>query len=132
MFQVNQLPDDCIPYWDYDFVDGDEPRDASAGAISACGFLEMAGMMDDSEPDKTIFESAAAQLLEAIIDNCTGDIGTDYDGLICLLHMQSHKVRALTSVLYTVTSSILKLLRAISFPISRNIGNLLLAIKTIS
>ena len=82
-FMLNHLPDDMIPYWDYDFVDGDEPRDSSAGAISACGFLEMASMMDDSEPDKAIFECAAAKLLEAVIDNCTGDIGVDYDGLIC-------------------------------------------------
>ena len=82
-FMLNRLPEDCIPYWDYDFVEGDEPRDASAAAISACGFLEMAKMTDDSDPDKVIFESAAAQLLEAVIDNCTGDIGVDYDGLIC-------------------------------------------------
>ena len=82
-FMLNHLPDDCVPYWDYDFVDGDEPRDSSAGACSACGLLEMAGMLDDTDPDKAIFESAAAQLLEAIIDNCTGDIGVDYDGLIC-------------------------------------------------
>ena len=45
--------------------------------------LEMAGMMEDSDPDKLIFESAAAQMLEAVIDRCTGDIGVDYDGLIC-------------------------------------------------
>ena len=82
-FMLNHLPDDCIPYWDYDFVDGDEPRDSSAAVISACGMLEMAGMMEDSEPDKAIFESAAAQLLEAVIDRCTGDIGVAYDGLIC-------------------------------------------------
>ena len=82
-FMLNHLPEDCIPYWDYDFVNGDEPRDSSAGVISACGFLEMAGMMEDSDPDKVIFESAAAQLLEAVIDRCTGDIGKDYDGLIC-------------------------------------------------
>ena len=82
-FMLNHLPDDCIPYWDYDFVEGDEPRDSSAATTSACGFLEMASMMDDSDPDKIIFESAAAQLLEAVIDKCTGDIGVDYDGLIC-------------------------------------------------
>ena len=82
-FMLNHLPKDCIPYWDYDFVDGDEPRDSSAGAASACGFLEMASMLDENDPDKVIFESAAAQLLEAIIDNCTGDIGIDYDGFIC-------------------------------------------------
>ncbi len=82
-FMLNHLPDDCIPYWDYDFVDGDQPRDSSAGATSVCGLLEMAGMLDDSDEDKVIFESAAAQLLEAIIDHCTGDIGVEYDGLIC-------------------------------------------------
>jgi unsaturated chondroitin disaccharide hydrolase len=82
-FMLNHLPDDFIPYWDYDFVDGDEPRDSSAGVISACGFLEMAALLDKNDPDKEIFESAAAQLLEAVIDKCTGDIGVDYDGLIC-------------------------------------------------
>ena len=82
-FMLNHLPEDFIPYWDYDFVDGDEPRDASAGVASACGFLEMASMLDENDPDKVIFESAASKLLEAVIDNCTGDIGEDYDGLIC-------------------------------------------------
>ena len=82
-FMLNRLPKDMIPYWDYDFVDGDEPRDASAGVISACGLLEMASMLDECDPDKVIFESAAAQMLEAVIDNCTGDIGIEYDGLIC-------------------------------------------------
>ncbi len=82
-FMLNHLPEDNIPYWDYDFTEGDEPRDSSAGVISACGFLEMASMMDDSEPDKKIFENAAAMLTEAVIDKCTGDIGVDYDGLIC-------------------------------------------------
>jgi unsaturated chondroitin disaccharide hydrolase len=43
----------------------------------------MAKLLPDTDPDKAIFESAAAQLLEAVIDNCTGDIGVDYDGLIC-------------------------------------------------
>lgn len=82
-FMLNHLPKDNIPYWDYDFTDGGQPRDASAGVISACGMLEMASMMDDSEPDKKIFENAAAILTEAVIDDCTGDIGADYDGLIC-------------------------------------------------
>ena len=82
-FMLNHLPEDMIPYWDYDFTDGEEPRDSSAATISACGFLEMASMLDDTDSDKIVFESAAAQLLEAVIDNCTGDIGVDYDGLIC-------------------------------------------------
>jgi unsaturated chondroitin disaccharide hydrolase len=81
-FMLNHLPDDMIPYWDYDFTSGDEePRDASAGAIAVCGLLEMARMLDDSDPDKTIFRSAAAQMLEAIIDKCT-DLDERDDGLI--------------------------------------------------
>ena len=81
-FMLNHLPEDNIPYWDYDFTEGDEPRDSSSGAISSCGLHEMARLLPDSDPDKKLFENAAAILLEAIIDNCTGDIGKDYDGLI--------------------------------------------------
>jgi unsaturated chondroitin disaccharide hydrolase len=80
---LNHLPEDCIPYWDYDFVDGDEPRDSSAGVISACGMMEMARELDDDDINKTIFQSAAVQILEATIDNCTDGIGKYDDGLIC-------------------------------------------------
>ena len=27
--------------------------------------------------------NASAQMLEAVIDHCTGDIGREYDGLVC-------------------------------------------------
>ena len=37
---LNHLPEDMIPYWDYDFIDGDEPRDSSAGVIAVCGMNE--------------------------------------------------------------------------------------------
>ena len=83
LFMLNHLPEDMIPYWDYDFVDGDEPRDSSAGAISVCGLNEMCKMLPDDSADKALYTSAANQMLEAIIDNCTGDIGVDYEGLIC-------------------------------------------------
>jgi unsaturated chondroitin disaccharide hydrolase len=39
--------------------------------------------LPDDDPDKAIFQSAGAQMLEAVIDRCTGNIGTKYDGLIC-------------------------------------------------
>ena len=82
-FMLNHLPKDNIPYWDYDFVDGGQPRDSSAGVISACGMLEMCEYLPDDAEQKKVYQSAAAQLLEAVIDDCTGDIGKDYDGLIC-------------------------------------------------
>lgn len=39
---IERLPDDLIPYWDFDAPDiPDEPRDASAAAITASAFLEL-------------------------------------------------------------------------------------------
>ncbi len=35
------LPDDLIPYWDYDVTDVSEPRDVSAAAVAASGLLEL-------------------------------------------------------------------------------------------
>ena len=80
-FFLNHLPEDMVPYWDFDFVDGDEPRDSSAGAVAVCGLYEMARMLDDEDPDKKIFLSAAVQMLEALIDKCT-DLPEGADGLI--------------------------------------------------
>lgn len=88
-FMLNHLPEDLIPYWDYDYVSGLAPRDSSAGAVAVCGMLEMCKMLPDDAEQKPIFESAAAQMLEAIIDLCTGDFGHPYDGLI---HHVSHAI----------------------------------------
>ena len=82
-YMLNKLPEDFIPHWDYIYAGSNEqPRDSSAGAISVCGMREMCRHLSDDEPQKKIFESASAKMLEAIIDNCTGDIGKEYDGLI--------------------------------------------------
>ena len=81
-FMLNHLPEDNIPYWDYDFTSGKESKDTSAALISACGMNEMAKLLPDTAEQKPIFESAAAQLIESVIDNYTGDIGAEYDGLI--------------------------------------------------
>ncbi|MBO5369803.1 MAG: glycoside hydrolase family 88 protein [Clostridia bacterium] len=82
-FALNHLPDDCVPYWDYDFVDKcDEARDVSAGLASACGMLEACGYLPDSAPEKTIYKNAAAQILEAAIDMCADSDKTEFDGLV--------------------------------------------------
>lgn len=79
---LNHLPEDNVPYWDFDFVSGDEPRDASAGLVSACGMLEAVKYMGDGDEVKEIYLNASARLIEGVIDMCSGDIGTEYDGLI--------------------------------------------------
>ena len=88
-FMLNHLPEDLVPYWDYDFTEGDEPRDASAGAIAVCGMHEMLRHLPADAEQRAIYESAAPRILESIIDNYTGDIGEEYDGLI---HHVTHAV----------------------------------------
>lgn len=79
---LNHLPQDLVPYWDFDFCEGEEPRDSSAGLIAACGMMESARILPEDAPEKEIYQNAAARILEAVIDHCTGDIGTEYDGLV--------------------------------------------------
>ena len=81
-YMLNHLPSDLIPYWDYTFTTGYEPRDSSAAAIAVCGMLDMASMLPENSAQRLIYQSAAAQIMEALIDNCTSDIGIEYDGLI--------------------------------------------------
>ncbi|MBO5370582.1 MAG: glycoside hydrolase family 88 protein [Clostridia bacterium] len=84
-YTLNNLPDDLIPYWDYDFTTGsDEPRDSSAAIISACGMLEAIKYMPENAPEIEIYQNAASMLVEAVIDKYTGDTdnnGLGYDGL---------------------------------------------------
>lgn len=81
-FMLNHLPDDCIPYWDYDFTSGSEPRDSSAGLISLCGMMEMNKYLPETSEVKTIYKNASAMMLDAVIDKCTND-SENYDGLVC-------------------------------------------------
>ncbi len=95
-YMLNHLPENDIPHWDYIFMDEylkedasdpeanlcSIPKDSSAGMISACGLHEMARLLAPDAPEKTIYLNAAAKMLDAVIDMCTGDIGVEYDGLI--------------------------------------------------
>ena len=81
-YMLNHLPEDLIPYWDYTFMDGDEPRDTSAAAIAVCGMLDMAEQLPEGSAQRLVYESAAAQIMETLIDHYTGDIDVEYDGLI--------------------------------------------------
>lgn len=81
-YMLNHLPKDWIPKWDLIFTEEDVPKDSSAGAITVCGMLEMCKYLPEESEQKKIYQNASARMLEAVIDNCSGDIGRDYDGLI--------------------------------------------------
>ena len=86
-FYLERLPKNNVPYWDLDFTDGsDEPRDSSAGAITACGFLEMCNYIDN-DMKKTIFKNAAMMQIEAIIDTCPAPENAD-----CIIGKVSHAI----------------------------------------
>ncbi len=47
-YQIARLPEDGIPYWDYDAADiPDDVKDASAAAILACGLIELSQYVDE-------------------------------------------------------------------------------------
>lgn len=66
---LEQLPEDLVPYWDFDFNDGSsEPRDSSAAAIAVCGMLEMAKYLEKDESDYYI--GMAKKIMLSLINNC--------------------------------------------------------------
>lgn len=67
---LTHLPQDLIPYWDFDFTDGsEEPRDSSASAIVVCGILEMAKYVAEEEAEK--YRGIAKRLMKALVDLCS-------------------------------------------------------------
>lgn len=69
-FFLEHLPENCIPYWDFDFTDpSTEPRDSSALAIAACGMLEMARVIPDS-PDASLYREYASRMCTALWRYC--------------------------------------------------------------
>ena len=67
---IENLPDDNVPYWDFDMTDVEgEPRDTSAAAITICGILEGCKYLDDTDPDKARYLDVAKTMMEALIDN---------------------------------------------------------------
>lgn len=60
---LERLPEDGIPYWDFDSPDApDSQRDASAGAIIASSFVELAGHTADKKLSKELMKMAEKQI----------------------------------------------------------------------
>lgn len=82
-FFVEHLPQDLVPYWDFDFDTGsEEPRDSSASAIAVCGILEMAEYLDEETASRYL--EAADRMLKALITHCANSDMAVSNGI--LLH----------------------------------------------
>ena len=81
---LNRLPEDLIAYWDLVFTSGNEERDSSAAAITACGLLELAVALPPSDPDRLLFKNAALRIMAELVSSYTTAAFPDSTGL--LLH----------------------------------------------
>lgn len=80
---IEHLPEDLVPYWDFDFDTGSsETRDSSASAIAVCGILEMVKYLDEEKALK--YKAAASRMLCALIEHCGNTDREKSNGL--LLH----------------------------------------------
>jgi len=81
---LNRLPGDLVSYWDLIFTSGDEPRDSSASAITACGLLEIASHLPYTDGERRLFEDAAAAITRSLAKAYTTRTTPQSNGI--LLH----------------------------------------------
>lgn len=84
---IERLPEDGIPYWDFeDPAIPDAPKDASAAAVAASGMLELSTFMKD-EQLKAKYKDAAVALLEKL---SSGEYLSKDKNQAFLLHSTGH------------------------------------------
>lgn len=82
-FFLDHLPEDIIPYWDFEFQNPSaEPRDSSALAVAICGMLEAAKYVSADESEKLVED--ARILTRALYEKCAVKNPIESDGQ--LLH----------------------------------------------
>ncbi|MFP4976583.1 glycoside hydrolase family 88 protein [Paenibacillus sp. CN-4] len=81
-FMAN-VPEDLVAYWDFDVpVEADTPRDSSASAITACGLMELAAQLPDSDPERAVFLSFAERSMEAMVQSCFDGSKPEEEGFL--------------------------------------------------
>lgn len=71
-YYLNNLPSDYVAYWDLSYNDGDfQPKDSSSAAIAVCALLEGVKYMDESDPLREVYRSAANRIMNSLIDHYT-------------------------------------------------------------
>ena len=73
---MSRLPEDGVPYWDYDAPGiPDEVRDASAAAIIASGLIELSTYVDDAKTAKRYLAVAEKILRTLASDEYLAEVG---------------------------------------------------------
>jgi len=85
---LSRLPEDGIPYWDFDDPGIPQaPRDASAAAVVASALLQLSTLMDDKPKAKTYYDKAVHMLTELSSERYQSRGVND----AFLLHSSGHK-----------------------------------------
>lgn len=83
-YYLEHLPEDMIPYWDLYFQSGNEERDTSAAAITACGIAELLKILPEADPDYERYKNALSDMLSSLINKYTTKNIPESNGI--LLH----------------------------------------------
>ena len=66
---LERLPEDYVPYWDFDAPNiPDEPKDASAAAIASSALLELSTLVDNPD-EKYYYRDMANKMLKSLSEN---------------------------------------------------------------
>jgi unsaturated chondroitin disaccharide hydrolase len=87
-YWLSQLPDGCVPAWDFDVRTPGQPRDSSASAIAAAGLLELSRAAR-SVPNAAAYKSSALTALGTLARKKFTKPSTKNPGI---LQRQSHSV----------------------------------------
>ena len=80
-YYINRLPNDCIPYWDFDDpAIPDAPRDSSAGGNRGIGDYWNSGTLIDSKEDRERYHAAAKTILTELASDRYLNTGNSGDG----------------------------------------------------
>lgn len=78
---IDNLPEDYIPYWDFTFKVGNEPRDSSSAAIAVCGMIEMKKYIQD-EKYREKLESYIEKIMTSLVKNYGAKVEDITNGLL--------------------------------------------------
>lgn len=85
---INNLPNDYIPYWDFDINDISAPRDSSAAAIAASGLWMLANRTKNVELAAS-YKNVSLNIIEQLISTQYFNSDDNYPAL--LLHATGNK-----------------------------------------
>jgi unsaturated chondroitin disaccharide hydrolase len=89
-YYIENVPDDYVPYWDFQAPNvPDEVRDTSAAALAAAGMWELAKTVTDSA-DENRYREVAIKTLDSLTRDYTARGQARSDGRI-LVHATLHK-----------------------------------------